>query len=358
MIKKIVLILFSSVIAFVSCEIFIRFTFPQNIEGYFMEQNESGLWILKNNYKYYDRFKGTTYTYNTGSFRNRVTNQNIISKEQILILGDSFTFGYRLKDQETYVSKLQKEYPKYFFVNSASPNWGLSDYTRFVEDYCENFNYKKVIIFLNTDDIGRVFYSNQYWLENGNIIKGKQGKYNAWYVKYYEYPIISFLLKNSHLIRFTAKAFLQLSRLRINNLGQKITPENGEEILFPKKILKSQEEIDLLIDKSILIIKRLKEISEVCNLKLYFIYSGWVDFNNVSNKFNSLNPNVLFFKKADQIFKSLNIKFFDNSSNRIMEEVNLNRKKYIIKYDHHPNNLGSQKIFDVVKDDFLTILRD
>ena len=34
------------------------------------------------------------------------------------------------------VERLQNEFPEYYFVNSASPNWGLSDYTRFVEDYC------------------------------------------------------------------------------------------------------------------------------------------------------------------------------------------------------------------------------
>ena len=164
MIKKIILILFSSFLTLICCEILVRFTYPQNLKGYYMEQNESGLWKLKNNYKYYDRFKGKTYIYKTGSYRNRLTNPKKNKKKQVLILGDSFTFGYRLSDEYTYVERLQNEFPEYYFVNSASPNWGLSDYTRFVEDYCEDFESKKIIIFLNTDDIGRVFFSNQYLL--------------------------------------------------------------------------------------------------------------------------------------------------------------------------------------------------
>lgn len=357
MIKKIILILFSSFLTLICCEILVRFIYPQNLKGYYMEQNQSGLWKLKNNYKYYDRFKGKTYIYKTGSYRNRLTNPKKTNKEQVLILGDSFTFGYRLSDEYTYVERLQNEFPEYYFVNSASPNWGLSDYTRFVEDYCEDFESKKIIIFLNTDDIGRVFFSNQYWLRDGKIIKGTQGKYNAWYVKYYEYPIIGFLSKNSHLVRFTAKAILDISRLRFNNMGQKITSTTGKEkILFPKKVLQSKEEVSLLLKKTKLILYRLKEKTESCGLKLNFIYSGWVDFNNDLINFNVLNPNVLFFKNSNEIFKTLNIKFYNNSSHQIMKDVNLNRIKYIIQDDHHPNKLGSKRIFEVVKDDIATIL--
>ena len=39
-----------------------------------------------------------------------------------------------------------------------------------------------------------------------------------------------------------------------------------------------------------------------------------------------------------------------------MRDVNSNRHKYIIEYDHHPNKIGSEKIFNVVKDDIETIL--
>ena len=126
-----------------------------------MEQNQNGLWILKKNYKYYDHFKGETFIYKTGNFRNRETDKILTKNDKILILGDSFTFGYRLKDKDTYVSKLQNLFPKYYFINSSSPNWGLSDYVRYIENYCQTFDTKKVIIFINTDDIGRVYFSNQ-----------------------------------------------------------------------------------------------------------------------------------------------------------------------------------------------------
>ena len=91
-------------------------------------------------------------------------------------------------------------------------------------------------------------------------------------------------------------------------------------------------------------------------MNLYFIYSGWVNFENKKKNFNTLNPNVVFLREADNFFQSLNIKFFNNTNNLIMKDVNKNRFKYIIKNDHHPNKLGSEKIFNVVKDDVETIL--
>ena len=39
-----------------------------------------------------------------------------------------------------------------------------------------------------------------------------------------------------------------------------------------------------------------------------------------------------------------------------MRDVNLNRHNYIIQYDHHPNKIGSEKIFNVIKDDIEKIL--
>ncbi len=357
MVKKISLIFFSLLISIIFCEILVRSFYPQNMKGYYLEQNESGLWKLKKNYKYYDHFRGETFVYKTGPLRNRVTDTVQNNKEKILILGDSFTFGYRLHDKDTYVSKLQNRFEDYHFINSASPNWGLSDYSRYIEDYCETFESKKIIIFINTDDIGRVNKSNQYFLEDNIIIRGKQLKYYAWYTKYYEQPIINLILSHSHLIRFVAKRLLDLSRLIINHQGKKISKNTNElEIFYPLRILKTEKEVNFYIKKSKMIIKRLKKNAEICNLNLYFIYSGWVNFENENKNFTTLNPNLVFFREADNFFKSLNIKFFNNTNDLIMEDVNINRFKYIIKNDHHPNKLGSEKIFNAVKDDVETIL--
>ena len=141
-------------------------------------------------------------------------------------------------------------------------------------------------------------------------------------------------------------------------MGERIDKDTLKKdvILFPQKILKNKDEVDQLLIKSKLIIERLKQKAESCNINLYFIYSGWVNFRENKNNLNEFNPNVHFFRNAQLIFNSYNLKFFDNSFDPEMKDVNLNRNNYIIKDDHHPNKIGAEKIFKVVKDDIKTIL--
>ena len=44
---------------------------------------------------------------------------------------------------------------------------------------------------------------------------------------------------------------------------------------------------------------------------------------------------MFIFRNAQLIFNSYNLKFFDNSFDPEMKDVNLNRNNYIIKDDHH-----------------------
>ena len=51
MFRKFILFSSSVFISLLICEALLRIFLPQNIGGYLMHQNKSGLWILKNNYR-------------------------------------------------------------------------------------------------------------------------------------------------------------------------------------------------------------------------------------------------------------------------------------------------------------------
>ena len=51
MFKKFLLVSFSILFSVIICEFLLRFFMPQNVGGYFMRQNENGLWIIKNKLK-------------------------------------------------------------------------------------------------------------------------------------------------------------------------------------------------------------------------------------------------------------------------------------------------------------------
>ena len=102
-----------------------------------MEKNSSNhqYYALKKNYNHkIDRWNSEYYaTYNFAEYRNRVTRKINKDNPKILILGDSFTFGLYLKDQMTYIDKLQNKFNQYYFVNSSTPGWGLEDYYLFTK---------------------------------------------------------------------------------------------------------------------------------------------------------------------------------------------------------------------------------
>ena len=363
--KNIILLSLTILIIFSFLEVFVRVYYTQNVNGYLLEQNKSGLWIQKKNFTYYDYINKKKITYNSGNYRNRITTPNNKKKHKILILGDSFTYGFKLSDRETFVHKLQNKFKNYEFINSSAPNWGLSDYTRYIEDYCKEFDYKKIIIFFNIDDIGRVAISNQYKFldhkeryiyKKDDIKRGYQHPYEAWYTKYSRIEFIKPLIENIHLIRFTAKSLLNLHRNWFDAQGKRIKKNQKEminKIKYPQNILKNKNEVDTVIKKSKFILKRLKSFENRCNLDINFIYSGWVDYKNVSN---DLNPNIVFLKDHKNIFKDLQFPFYDNVNSLEIKPVHYNIDNYIIKNDHHPNEFGAHLIFQVVKNDVNTIL--
>ncbi len=108
---NIILILSSTLIAILLLEIFVRVFYPQNLQKYWTEQEkEFGLEINKKNYFHkLHRFKNNSASYTFGKFNNRTTlkNNNLDTLNNILVVGDSFAFGYLVEDEKTFVHKLQ-----------------------------------------------------------------------------------------------------------------------------------------------------------------------------------------------------------------------------------------------------------
>jgi len=346
--KKLIILVISFFISFLLCEFLLRFFFPQNINGFYQEQdNKSALWVLKSKFKYIDYFNLKPYIYTTGQYRNRITNENSRQNKKILALGDSFTFGEKLNDKDTFIHKLQNAFPNYYFINSAVPGWGLSNYAKFVENYCIEYKPNKILIFFNTDDIGRVTSSNQYFLKDKKLIKGSDEVYNAWYVKYQKNSLINYFLNNSHLFYFTLKTILNFSRIKNYNSNEKI-------ILYPSRQLESIEKVNETIFLSKLIFLELKKNAENCKAELFIIYSGWINYKEINQAYD---PTIKFLFEADNFFKKNNIKYFNNVNIPIMKDVHNNIQTYILHNDHHPNKLGADKIYQVTKNNLEKYLK-
>lgn len=76
---------------------------------------------------------------------------------RILVVGDSFTFGWGLKRSDRYTEllekRLNKDYSqKYQIVNAGIPGWGLKDYYKFIEHRGLDYNPDMIVVGLVGND--------------------------------------------------------------------------------------------------------------------------------------------------------------------------------------------------------------
>lgn len=348
--KKNILLLFS-LLVFISLilEFSLKIFYPQNLDGWYAYSDKNGLNILKKNTVYYHRINNRNIKYKFGSFNNRITKKQTINQNKILILGDSFTFGWLVNDKNIFVNHLQNHFKKFNFINPSVPGWGASDYVRFTENYCNQIKPKKVIVMLNTDDFTRAWLSKLYKYEiydtentKNNIIElgyGNQLNYDS---KFHNIPFYKFLIKNSHLFVFIRQLIVDIKSGKINYFknSKKNEFENTKDI---NKILHipNQKLEDFYIEASMLgkiLFLRLKEISKTCDSKLIVIYSGWWDYTNNHHE----NPTLYFLNEAKYFFSKNKIEYYDFVKD--MKKVHNNYRKYLILNDWHPNEEGHKII--------------
>ena len=114
-------------------------------------------------------FKGKDFVdvkYSFGQYYNRLYEDfSPQNRDKILVLGDSFTFGWLLKDKDTFIYKLQNDFLNQYFVNSAAGGWGFDDYAKFLKSYCHEIQPQNIIIFISnvSNDLRDSRYSNLYF---------------------------------------------------------------------------------------------------------------------------------------------------------------------------------------------------
>ena len=349
--KNFILFVSTVTLMLLTTEFVIRNFYPQNF-GYYAERDERGLNILRDNILFYHRINKRNVTYKFGEFHNRETHSNINKDYQrILILGDSFTFGWLIEDESTYVSLLQKNFENFYFINPSVPGWGTSDQVMYVENYCKKIKPKKIIVMLNTDDVGRAWWSTLYKykindldnVNNNELTMGYRGPIN-YDSKYYKIPFFKIIAKNSHTYVLIRQVYIDIkNKKKINHKNK--TPEHFPIPDDRSELVKDNFREVNMLGKMLFI--RLKKLSEDCGANLIAIYSGWYDYNLRKNT----NGTLYFLKNAKKFFKDNNIKFYDFTPN--MKKVHNNFNRYLISNDHHPNELGhkiiSENIIKFVK---------
>jgi len=124
-------------IALVLCEILVRIVAPQNLSGTWSERTARGGNINKADWTVRHQLKGRTLHYHFNDLHLRGgpigTGTN-----RVMVIGDSFTFGWLVEETNTFVSKFKdlasKDFPAgtFEFINGGTAGWGTADYVAFV----------------------------------------------------------------------------------------------------------------------------------------------------------------------------------------------------------------------------------
>ena len=317
-IKNLLTLLLSSLITLFIAEFISRVFTPQDLSGSWAVMNEDGLKMNKSSGKSIHRYNNREALYNFDEFGTRkllniTPIDSQINSQKILILGDSFSFGYLLNDKDTYVHKLNEHYKHKIFYNASAAGWGTLDYTSYFERYCSSIRPDITAIMLNSDDIGRLYkrlIEPKLYFVDENMLSLKKKVYipstkDKLKKTINKIPGYSFLLENSNLIQLFRNVYIfGLKAFDKKNLywQNSTTPTFGIDDIGM--------ELDKVLRYSYLTFEHLIQISKLCDTQLKVIYTGVQIKNNVGMyptlEFIDDAVKKNFFKKKRNFFQGFN----------------------------------------------------
>ena len=343
--NKIYLIFFSFFISFLFIEIIIRIFIPQDISEPWRVYLDDGLLLNKDNGVAKHSFKKANRTteYSFGKYHNRKYNLTI-SENKILFLGDSFTFGWLLQDEDTYVYKLGEKFSKYELINSAAGGNGTADQLRYFEKFCNKIKPRYTFILINAYDIERSKISNLYSLDKeNNLINGKNNIPKISYFVDNNY-LYKFLISNFHTVNFLRKIYVSINNILSNKkplIGDKVNNKSNK--FFEVDKIENLSNKKYILEKKLF--KRFKDFSLECETDIHLINLAW------ENREKNLTDTDKFLKDSSEFFKQININYIDLYDK--MKAKHKNQKIYQIEVDGHPNekanNLYFENLHDVLK---------
>ena len=153
---------------------FVRVMYPMHSEGTFVDGNiftthpHRG-WTTKPNMKV--KFRDKQYT--TNNYGHRTTRKDYDHKHlNILLIGDSFTFGTDADDSFNWANILQRELPQFNIINLGVAGYGIDQMLLTLREEAETFPPALIIVSFETDDIFRATldfrdYKKPYFIREG-----------------------------------------------------------------------------------------------------------------------------------------------------------------------------------------------
>lgn len=332
---KISLLIFISILFSISIiEIILSNLFPQPRSDSWRVQNANGVYYNANNisarHEYFGKKEKISVNYKFGDNHNRIYSGIELKKgnNNILVIGDSIIFGWLLKDEDTFVYKLQKNFMDYNFINASAGGFSDSDGSIYIEEFCNLIKPKKIIFFLEVD---RIFYNTLYTLDqNMNLVEGKvsinklKKKLNDSVLYYFANKTHIFQLLKKTYIKFSSKTFINHPQKSINTSDKNSTNKIENKFILAKKIYT----------------KIIKNV-EKCGSEVIFVNLAWSKDTQLSEVKKKV---IKEFPKIARNSKRSNFINLDKELKIIRDK----RENYFLE-EGHPNTDANEIIYQLLK---------
>lgn len=337
-IKNTITIIISLSLSLMVAELMVRSFYPQNLSGSWTVIDDYGLRMNKSEGESIHAHGDRKVIYSFEDFGIRSSFQPIEQPAiKVLVLGDSFTVGYLLSVEDTYVDQLARANNNMKFFNAATGGWGASDYTAYMETYCKRINPDIALVIMNTDDIGRMHRSAlyNYKIESDSINRSEYIPTLKNRVKKLlnSFSFYQVLLERSHLLQLVRTAYVGRLSKPLGTGVRSFGLMNIEDVKYSNRF-------------SAALFSHLQRISSECGSELRVVYTGVQEKNS-----DGVYPTLEFldFAKQSNFFEQLNVRFIDLTDTLQMKEYRSQLTENIIVGDGHPNERVAKLLFEAIQ---------
>ncbi|MEZ4416385.1 MAG: hypothetical protein R3E10_11625 [Gemmatimonadota bacterium] len=330
------LLAISLAISLLAAEVVVAHVAPQELTGTFRIRDAQGLTLHQPNRRI--RLpSGVTYRFDARGLRIPPTGMRSTAASgsvRLLVLGDSYTFGWRLDEPDTYVARLRSSIEHAFpdkgieLLNGAHSGWGAADYVDFVERYAESLDIDGVLVYLNAFDVDRSFDGNRYqWTPEAGLRRRPPPPRSQGFREVARsIPGYNFLLEHSHLAQATRRLLLQ-------------RPERAAPMIDPHP-----RGTEAHVQLAEALFQRLQELCRERRLPLLVLSTGFLDAD-LSRMEPTTAAARTFYADAPRFFAELGIPYHDIGP-ELKASVGGNLDALLFPDDPHPNALGAARIAD------------
>lgn len=339
-------VLTTALVVIVLGESAVRVVAPQDLSGRWSHIGHRGLRINKPNWEArHQRGEiAVTYRLNDHGLRGGPLQD---AGRRVLVLGDSFTFGWLLEERDTYVQLLAERADARFgsrtfqFLNGGRGGWGTSDYVAFVEEYGESLQPAVVLVFLNFDDIRRSNKSALYSVTEADALELSAHSVPASRLTKIAdaLPLYDWLISRSHLVQLARRSVEATLRRRASAVHEDAIGQRTVEEPRPA----SRDELQATLCLGQGLFRRLHEWCKKHCCELLVVTTGYQGQDASREATNS--PDAVFLREAAGFFLAEGVPYHDITP-EMVEAVNGQWDAFIIEGDGHANVAGAKLIGD------------